>query len=110
MTRMTDDLFSDHFDLLCPCPNARHVTGLNTEKYVPSPRHRSGPALAQFEFMGRLMGISLRSQLALPFELPSLIWKRLIGKAYDMKLHIKSIKNHLSYPKFTVNVEIFPWH
>jgi hypothetical protein len=79
MTRMTDDLFSTHFDLLIPCPNARHVTGLNTEKYVPSPRHRSGPALAQFAFMGRLMGISLRANLALPFELPSLVWKRLIG-------------------------------
>ncbi|KAG5176468.1 hypothetical protein JKP88DRAFT_196590 [Tribonema minus] len=76
VTRVTDDLFSPRFALFAPCPNARHATGLNGEKYVPS---ASALALQQLAFVGRLMGISLRTRLALPFELPSLVWKRLIG-------------------------------
>ncbi|CAM9093982.1 unnamed protein product [Chrysoparadoxa australica] len=79
ITRMVEDLFSPHFDLLIQCPNGRHSTGQNHEKYVPNPQHSSPLALAQFQFMGNIMGISLRTRLCLPFELPTGIWKKLIG-------------------------------
>jgi hypothetical protein len=49
------------------------VQGVNTEKYVPNPKHTSPQALAMFEFVGRLMGIVLRHKNYLPFELPPLV-------------------------------------
>jgi len=32
-----------------------------------------------FEFIGKLMGVSLRVKLCLPFEFPSIIWKQIVG-------------------------------
>jgi HECT-domain (ubiquitin-transferase) len=83
MTRIADDLFSQHFDLLIPCPNAKHGAGQNNDKYLPNPQHCSPLALAQFTFVGKLMGISLRTRLCMSFELPSLVWKGLTGLAID---------------------------
>eukprot|EP00953_Heterococcus_sp_UTEX-ZZ885_P005546 3454-Heterococcus_DN1.PRE.1 len=84
MTRIADDLFSQHFDLLIPCPNAKHGAGQNNDKYLPNPQHCSPLALAQFTFVGKLMGISLRTRLCMSFELPSLVWKGLTGFAIDL--------------------------
>lgn len=78
--RMVDDLFSEHFNLLLQCPNGIHSVHVNMEKYVPNPKHTSNLALQMFEFMGKLMGMSLRVKLCLPFELPSLVWKQLVGE------------------------------
>jgi HECT-domain (ubiquitin-transferase) len=85
MTRITDDLFSHHFDLLMPCPNAKHGAGQNNDKYLPNPQHCSPLALAQFAFVGKLMGISLRTRLCMSFELPSLVWKGLTGLAIGLE-------------------------
>ena len=87
---MVDDLFSDHLDLFLLCPNGRQHKGLNTEKFVPNPRHTSPQALGMFEFVGKLMGIVLRHRNFLPFELPPLVWKLLAGQpvsAADLPLH-----------------------
>lgn len=78
--RMVEDLFSEHFNLLLLCPNGVHSVHVNMEKFVPNPRHTSALALQMFEFMGKLMGMSLRVKLLLPFELPSLVWKQLVGQ------------------------------
>jgi hypothetical protein len=55
--------------LVYPAPRQ----GVNTEKYVPSPKASSPQALAMFEFVGRLMGISLRHKFYLPFELAPMV-------------------------------------
>jgi hypothetical protein len=55
-----EDLFSQHFSLLTLCPNGVHAVHMNTEKYVPNPAMVSPLALQMFEFMGKLMGMSLR--------------------------------------------------
>lgn len=77
ITRVVEDLFSQRFSLLVLCPNGVAQDGLNTDKYVPNPKHVTGPsasrALAMFEFIGRLMGASLRLKLCLPFDFPSLV-------------------------------------
>jgi hypothetical protein len=36
------------------------------------------------EFVGRLMGISLRTRAFLPFAFPSLVWKALVGEGVDV--------------------------
>ncbi|CAM9663494.1 unnamed protein product, partial [Ectocarpus fasciculatus] len=78
MSRMVEDLFSPDFDLLVPCPNGRHAVGQNNEKFVPNSQHSSPLALCMLRFVGRLMGLSLRTRLCLPFQLPGLIWKRIL--------------------------------
>ncbi|CAM9132749.1 unnamed protein product [Phaeothamnion confervicola] len=87
MSRIVEDLFSpSNLDLLSPCPNALHGLHVNTDKYVPNPRHRGDPlAAAMLEFVGKLMGVSLRTHLCLPFQLPSVVWKALVGQAATLE-------------------------
>lgn len=80
MSRIVEDCFSPHFNLFVLCPNGVHNLNVNTGKYVPNPCKRSPRALEYFEFVGQMVGISLRVQLCLPFPLPSIIWKGLIGR------------------------------
>ena len=80
MSRIVEDCFSPHFNLFVLCPNGQHNLNVNTEKYVPNPCKRSPRALEYFEFVGQMIGMSLRVQLCLPFPLPSIIWKGIIGR------------------------------
>jgi hypothetical protein len=54
------------------------------DKYVPNPIQTGTLALQMFEFVGKLMGMSVRAKLTLPFEFPSIIWKKIIDE--DVKL------------------------
>jgi hypothetical protein len=85
VSRIIEDLFSPHFNLLLLCPNGQHETHTNLDKYVPNPAHTTPLALEMFEFVGRLMGMSLRAKCALPFELPSIVWKQLVGETVGLE-------------------------
>ena len=84
VSRIVEDLFSPHLNLLLLCPNGQHETHTNMDKYVPNPAYTSGLALEMFEFVGRLMAMSLRAKCCLPFEFPSIVWKQLVGEATGM--------------------------
>ena len=47
--------------------------GFNTEKFVPNPRHSSPLTLRMYEFVGKVIGIALRQQNYLPFELAPIV-------------------------------------
>lgn len=81
LQRMVEDLFSDRFSLMVPCPNAARKSGdSNLSAYVPNPKHTDPRSLHMLEFVGQLMGISLRFKGSLPFDLASpLVWKPLVG-------------------------------
>ena len=97
VSRIVEDLFSPHFNLLLLCPNGQHETLFNIEKYVPNPAHSSPLGLEMFEFVGRLMAMSLRAKLCLPFEFPSIVWKQLVGEevGLDDLMAIDAITCHL---------------
>ena len=76
---MVEDVFSDRFSLLMPCPNALRHSGENMSSYVPNPKHTSPRAMEMLVFLGRLMGLSLRHKSSLPFYFPSIVWKPLVG-------------------------------
>lgn len=81
MTRIVEDLFGvDYFSLLVQCPNALHAVHTNCDKFVPNTFHTGVLAMQMFEFIGKLMGLSLRVKLYLPFEFPPLIWKKILGE------------------------------
>lgn len=77
ITRVVEDVFSQRFTLCVMCPNGINQDGLNMDKFVPNPKHFSSSGasrvLPMFEFIGRLMGCSLRQKLCLPFDFPSLV-------------------------------------
>ena len=78
-TLMVEDAFSRRLDLLLPVPNA--VDG--DPNYLPNPRHfrgRGGFAASLLCFLGKLMGLSLRNRMQLPFSWPRLVWKALVGE------------------------------
>jgi HECT-domain (ubiquitin-transferase) len=80
LSRIMDDLFSDHFDLLVRCPNARRGDKLNADSFVPNPKHRTPLSLSMLEFVGKFMGMSLRAKSALPFCFPALVYKAIVGQ------------------------------
>ena len=80
LSRIIDDLFSERFNLLIPCPNRTRGDKVNADSFVPNPAHRTPLALSMLEFLGRMLGLSLRSKAALSFAFPSLVWKALVGE------------------------------
>lgn len=80
LQRMIEDLFSTRFNLFVQCPNAVHRSGDNLGSYVPNPRHKTPLAIEMLEFVGVLMGMSLRFKASLPFMCPSIMWKPLVGQ------------------------------
>ena len=80
ITRVVEDCFSPHFNLLLLCANGRAEQVQNADKYVPNPRHSSPRLLQMYEFLGRIIGLSMRQKLYLPFALPSMVWKHLVSE------------------------------
>jgi hypothetical protein len=79
ITRIVEDLFDvTHFSLMILCPNGQHSVYLNMDKFIPNPQHVSPLALHMMEFVGKLMGMSLRAKLALPFNFPPFVWKKIL--------------------------------
>eukprot|EP00948_MAST-09A_sp_MAST-9A-sp1_P002843 g2843.t1 len=84
MERVCDDLFSDHFDLNLPCPNQRNKCGKNMGTFLPNPLQTSPLALRMFEFVGRLMGIAIRTRNYLFFRYPACFWKMIAGHRWTL--------------------------
>ncbi|KAA0163733.1 hypothetical protein FNF28_04123 [Cafeteria roenbergensis] len=75
------ELSSGKTVLFLRCPNGRGDFGQNREKVLPSPSASSAMHLEMFRFVGFLMGLALRTRFALPFDMPSLVWKSILGDA-----------------------------
>ena len=84
MSRMVSEVFSTELDLLVPTPNGVAEEGTNMDKFLPNPNRFSPEDLDAFEFLGVLMGISMRQKQYLPFEFPPMVWKMLTGQTVDM--------------------------
>jgi len=83
VSNLCADLMSTNTDLFLLCPNGSSSVGLNRSSFVPSPSAASTAQLAQLEFVGQLMGIALRTRLPLALDLPSTVWKSLLGQPLD---------------------------
>ncbi|ETV97588.1 hypothetical protein, variant [Aphanomyces invadans] len=71
--------------LLVPCPNRRSGTGMNQDKFVLNPSCGTisvavGPiALELHRFLGKLIGTAVRHGLQMGLDLPSVVWRPLVG-------------------------------
>jgi hypothetical protein len=96
MTEIVGDLHSpEHLSLFTLCPNGVHKINSNMDKYIPNPASRSPLAIQMFEFVGKLMGVSLRTKATLPFNFPSLVWKGCVGGTIEVS-DIESIDQVLT--------------
>jgi hypothetical protein len=73
-----EELQSPALPLLIRCPNSTHATGQNRDRWVMNPRAISPTCTAMLVFLGKLMGMALRTGEPLPFSLASLVWKQLV--------------------------------
>lgn len=69
--------------LFIPTENQKGKVGLNQDRFVPDPNATSPKQLAKFEFLGKLMGIAIRTKQPLDLSFPSLVWKSLLGARLD---------------------------
>ena len=68
---------SDKINLLIPTQNNVDKKGEFKDKYTINPKSEE---YSQFEFLGVLMGICIRTGVYLPINLCSLVWKKIIGE------------------------------
>jgi len=80
LTAICNDLQSKHLPLFVPCPNQHTKFGDNQEKWLPNPASKSSLHLSMFAFVGKLMGIAIRGGHVLNLDLPSMVWKPLVGQ------------------------------
>jgi len=84
-SNMSADLMSHATPLFVECPNQKNNVGLNREKWVINPSANSSIHLAMYEFLGMLMGVSIRTSETLNIELPSLVWKQLLYQKVNLQ-------------------------
>ena len=65
--------------LFINCPNKQSQVGENRDKFVIAPAATSSLHLQMFEFVGLLFGLCIRTGVRLPIDLPSFVWKPLVG-------------------------------
>lgn len=73
----TDLMTPGLLPLLIATPNGRSATGVNREKSIPNPHATSSEELSMFEFLGKMMGVAVRTRvrrrlLVLDMSRPSL--------------------------------------
>ena len=72
------ELQSTALPLMIRTPNGRHSVGQNREKWLLNPGATSSIHFEMFAFMGKLMGIAVRTKEYLALNIPSIIWKLLV--------------------------------
>ena len=80
LTRATADLFAPYFSLNIPCPNRVHGQVDNADRFLPNPSSTNPSSLGQLEFVGKLMGVALRTKNYLEFQYAPIVWKLLVGQ------------------------------
>lgn len=77
---MALELQSRSLPLLVRTPNGRDSVGQNREKWVLNPGATTSLHMDMFCFLGKLMGIAIRTKDYLALDIPPIIWKLLVGE------------------------------
>ncbi|TYZ61267.1 hypothetical protein PybrP1_009568 [[Pythium] brassicae (nom. inval.)] len=80
LAQISSELQSKALPLFTPCPNALNGVGENREVFVPNAHATRGSTrLVQMaEFLGKLVGVAIRTKTPLDLNLPSVFWKALV--------------------------------
>ena len=112
LDRMCRELQSTVLSLFIPTPNAREQIGSNRHHFVPNPAARSPVELSMFRFVGRLMGLAMRTGELLYLDLPSIVWKPMVDEAvseddvmaidrlsFSMVTELRKLEQHIQRDK-----------
>lgn len=89
MSAVCEELQSPYLPLLVQCANGVHNLGNNRDSWLPSPVCSKPHHLSMFLFLGKLLGVAIRTNLPLNLSLAPFFWKRLIFDSLT-SLDIKS--------------------
>ena len=78
LSDICNDLHSDYIELFIKTPNNKNDIGELRDKYIINPDCDNINHKKAFEFIGKLMGLSISSEDALNFNLHPIIWKSLL--------------------------------
>jgi len=85
VSTVCSELHSQWVPLFIPVPNSKDGgVGDNQEKWLPNPSCRSALHISNYAFVGKLMGVAIRGSHMLNLDLPSLVWKPLVGEPVTM--------------------------
>lgn len=76
----TDEGTVPTLDLFLPCPNKQVGVGENRDKYVLNPLATSPFHHTLYELLGRIIGTALRTNILMSLNLPSFVWRPLVGE------------------------------
>jgi ferredoxin len=82
--RMSMDIMAPYCGLFIKSPNQIAQLGENRNCFVPNPAATSRLQLEQFEFLGKMMGLALRTRNLLNIRVTSVVWKALVGASITM--------------------------
>ena len=89
VSQLCTELQSGALPLLIPSPNQKNDSGQFREKWVLNPSANSLIHLQMYEFLGVIMGCSIRTRNFLNLDLPSMVWKQLV----DVPVNRKDLEN-----------------
>ena len=92
---LCDDLLSSTLPLFLPTPNNRQNVGSHRGDFLPNPSLRGENFANMYIFIGKLMGMALRSGELLPLSLPPLFWARLVRSPVTTELLSQSHHTHV---------------
>eukprot|EP01084_Bolivina_argentea_P212487 361192_1 len=85
LSALGEDLMdSEYLKLFIKCPNSKSGYGDNQDKCIPNPSMNSSLHLSMWTFIGKLMGVAIRGKYYLNIDLPSIVWKPLVGMKCDI--------------------------
>jgi other hect domain ubiquitin protein ligase E3 len=70
----------NYLNLLCASRNMVRGSEKGKENFVISPSKINSNDLSLYTFLGILMGVCIRTNTNLSINLPSLVWKQLVGQ------------------------------
>jgi len=82
--QLCTELQSEYLSLFQKTPNGQHNVGLNREIWIPVPSAKSSTQISMYEFLGKLLGIALRTKFTLNLDFASMLYKPLVGDQVDM--------------------------
>jgi len=92
MSEICADLQSPWVPLFVPCPNSSGF-GENQGKWIPKASSTNSLQLSMYSFVGKLMGVAIRGKHILNLDLPSMVWKQLVGSEININ-DLEGIDRH----------------
>ncbi|KAG1697492.1 hypothetical protein DVH05_015941 [Phytophthora capsici] len=109
-----EELQSTQLPLMLPTPNSQHNVGVGREKWLLNPGALSSTLLQMLEFLGKLMGASIRSKQYLALNLSPLVWKKLAGERLTLEdlaavdsMLVNSMSKMRTIDRYGVTEEMF---